>query len=195
MATPTEFLTPDRHAEGHRRAAALFFATMLGVVLTSALIAVLMFAVAGQPTGPGRLFPPAFAVSSGLLFAGSLALTRAVRCVRVERQRPFRRWLLTSLLLATLFMGIQTYGLACLLPHDRTASAASTGVTAFVLALASLHGMHFIVATLFLAMVTVRAFAERYDHEYYWGVSACAWFWHALGLVWLAILAVFAIAA
>ena len=68
-------------------------------------------------------------------------------------------------------------------------------MTAFVLALASLHAMHVIVATLFLSLVTVRTFAERYDHEYYWGVSVVAWFWHGLGIVWLAILAVFAIAA
>ena len=53
----------------------------------------------------------------------------------------------------------------------------------------------FVVATLFLSLVAVRTFADRYDHEYYWGVSVVAWFWHALGIVWLAILAVFAIAA
>ena len=64
-----------------------------------------------------------------------------------------------------------------------------------IVMLAALHGMHFVVAVLFLSYVTVRALADRYDHEYYWGVSVAAWFWHALGVVWIGILAVFAIAA
>jgi len=42
--------------------------------------------------------------------------------------------------------------------------------------------------------VTVQALADRYDHEYYWGVTLCAWFWHALGLVWCVILATMGIA-
>jgi hypothetical protein len=41
--------------------------------------------------------------------------------------------------------------------------------------------------------VTLGALADRYDHEYFWGVSLCAWFWHALGIVWVCILIVFVI--
>lgn len=195
MATQTEFVTPDRHADGQARNAVRFFATASGVVLLATTVALLLLAVFGIPNGPGRLFPAAMWGSTGLLFAGSYSLSRAVRYVRVEKQRPFRRWLLSGLAIAGLFVGVQAYALACMLPHDRTAQAASTGVTAFVLALTVMHAMHVIVASLFLSLVTVRTFADRYDHEYYWGVSICAWFWHALGIVWLAILAVFAIAA
>ncbi|MFO1093983.1 MAG: hypothetical protein U0992_11835 [Planctomycetaceae bacterium] len=43
--------------------------------------------------------------------------------------------------------------------------------------------------------MTARAHAERYDHEYYWGVSVCAWFWHALGIAWLFVLLCLALAA
>jgi len=195
MATQTEFLTPDRHADGHAQAAVRFFATALGVLAVAALVALLAFVVLGPPSGQGRLFPPAFLVSSLLLAAVSVSLSRAVRYVRIERQRPFRRWLVTALLLGAGFLGIQSYGVAWMMPLDRTAQAAETGVTAFVLALTTMHAMHVIVAALFLSLVTVRSFADRYDHEYDWGVSVCAWLWHALGLIWLGILVVFAIAA
>lgn len=195
MATQTEYLTPDRHADGHARAALQFFATAAGVVLLAALVTMLLFVLFGRPDWPGRLFPPAFWFSTVLLAGGSYSLSQAIRYVRIERQLPFRRWLITSLLLAALFMGVQSYGLACLIPHDRTPQAASTGVTAFVMALAGMHAMHVVVATLFLSLITVRTFADRYDHEYYWGVSVCALLWHGLGIIWLAILAVFAIAA
>jgi cytochrome c oxidase subunit III len=195
MATQTEFVTPDRHAEGQARAALRFFAIAAGVGLLASLVTLLALALFGTTRGPGRLFPPAFLVSTSLLAAGSFSLARAVHYVRRERQRSFRRWLLTGLIAASLFVGVQAYGLAWMLPNERTAQAASTGVIAFVMALTTMHAMHVVVASLFLSLVTVRSFAERYDHEYYWGVSVCAWFWHVLGIVWLAILAVFAIAA
>ncbi len=149
----------------------------------------------GRTNPPGRLFPFAFWVSSLLLLTGSVMMSRAVYFVRIERQRSFRRSLLSALAIGGMFWGVQTYGLWVLMPHDRTAEAAQSGVNAFVLMLAAVHGMHFVVAVLFLSYITVRAMADRYDHEYYWGVTVCAWFWHALGIVWIGILAVFAIAA
>ena len=69
-----------------------------------------------------------------------------------------------------------------------------TGAHVFAFVFVALHAMHFVVALWFLTFVTLKARYERYDHEYYWGVTVCTWFWHALGLVWLAILAVFAVA-
>ena len=56
--------------------------------------------------------------------------------------------------------------------------------------IAALHGMHFVIALLFLSYVTVQAFADRYDHEYFFGVTVCSWFWHLLAVVWCAILVV-----
>ena len=144
---------------------------------------------------PDGYFPVAFWVSSLLLFTGSIMMSRAVSFVRLERQLPFRRSLFGALAIGGLFWGVQTYGLWVLMPHDRSAEAAQSGVNAFVVMLATVHGMHFIVAVLFLSYVTVRALADRYDHEYYWGVTVCAWFWHALGILWIGILAIFAIAA
>lgn len=125
--------------------------------------------------------------------AGSVTLQLAWRAVSQERQRVFRNWLLASLGCATLFIGTQIYGLWSMFPADRQAEDASLGVTSFVFALATMHAAHFFVASLFVCFVTARAFMSRYDHEYYWGVKICAWFWHALGIMWLGILAVFSI--
>ena len=56
---------------------------------------------------------------------------------------------------------------------------------------AVLHVLHFTVAMMFLVYVMLRSFQDRYDHEYYFGVTVCTWFWHVLGIVWVAILLVF----
>ncbi len=134
-------------------------------------------------------FPRAFGVSSVLLFCGSATMARAVSFVKRERQRPFRHNLSFALLTGTSFVGIQIFALSRLI-QQQPAEEALTGAGAFVAVAAVLHAMHFVVALLFLVYVTVQAHADRYDHEYYWGVSVCAWFWHVLGIMWCVVLAI-----
>lgn len=170
-----------------------FFWLVLSVFSISFGIArLLVICFAGRSPRSWGHFPPAFGVSSILLLVGSVALHRALEAVRVEKRAPFRRALLMALAAGTLFVGIQIFGLWCLI-KQQSPEDVSTGVNAFIVMLASLHGLHFIVALMFLSYVTIKGFAARYDHEYYWGVKVCAWFWHALGAIWLAILGVFLI--
>ena len=141
-----------------------------------------------------RIMPIPFWISSGLLAAGSLTLQRAAWHVRCQRLQPFRKLLLWSLVIGTLFVGVQTSGL-WLLVSQHDPRTAETGANAFVVMVAGLHGVHFLIALLFVAWITVNAFANRYDHEYSWSVTFCAWFWHTLGIVWLTILTLFAAGA
>ena len=164
---------------------------LLFVAATLALALVEMFLPA--PTALPNRFSIAFGLSTLLLLFGSGCMFRAVESVRRERQRPFRRWLLLALAAGTLFVSVQTYALTCLI-RQQPPDEVSTGAAAFVAVFAALHGMHFVVAMLFLCYVTVQALADRYDHEYFWGVTICSWFWHALGIAWLAILVVMMIA-
>jgi cytochrome c oxidase subunit 3 len=148
----------------------------------------------GLSTDSQRLiFPPSFALSTLLLAAGSVMLHRASLFVRVERQRPFRRQLFLALGTGTAFVAVQTYGLISLIVQREGAIAVGLKQGAFAFAL--MHGVHFIVALMFVTFVMLRALADRYDHERSWGVTFCAWFWHALGAVWLAILGAFLVAA
>ena len=195
MSRDLSITIPRRHPSGQSRQALKFFVTASLVVLASGLILALLASLFGRPVHTDQFwFPPAFAVTSALLVAGSVALQRAIGFVRREQQRPFRSWLATGLACGTLFLGIQMYGLWTLLPGERVAADAALGVTPFVLMLAALHAVHLSVAVLFLVFVLLQALADRYDHEYYWGVRVCACFWHGLGVVWLFILAIFGIA-
>ena len=145
------------------------------------------------PTENRFLFPPAFAVSTVLLVLGSVSLQTASYHVRCERQRLFRRRMFQSLVVGIAFVIFQTQGLSCLLPQKEVAQRIGLRDGAFAFAL--MHGVHFIVALLFVAFVFLQGLANRYDHEYSWDVTFCAWFWHALGIIWLVIVAGFVIAA
>ena len=174
---------------------AVRFATLSALLLTLAtLLAALLFKLI--PTVPGRpptQFSPLFLASTIFLVVGSLSLSRACEFVRREKQRPFRKQLLIALGAGTLFVSSQTYALTRLV-SQQSPEEAQTGAGAFVAVIATLHAVHFVVALMFLAFITVQALADRYDHEYFWGVTICAWFWHALGVVWGVVLVVMLIA-
>lgn len=174
---------------------ALRFFAVAGVALScSGLLAAAVIRLAPPSAAPASLqFPPTFAASTAALFCGSWWLARALHFVRRERQPAFRRSLVGALVAGTAFVGLQTAALNWMLRRQAPEDV-QTGVTAFVAVASALHGMHFLVALLCLAFVTVRAFADRYDHEYYWGVTVCGWFWHALGVAWIAVLGVMLIA-
>lgn len=142
---------------------------------------------------PGLQLPWAFAISTVLLIVSSFAQHRGIGYVRLEKQRPFRKWLMIAVVIGTLFLALQSYGLWCLMASEVTTDT-QTGVNAFVFVLAFLHALHVGVAMMVLVFVTLRGLTDRYDHEYFWGVIVCAFFWDALGLIWLFILAIFAIA-
>jgi cytochrome c oxidase subunit III len=190
---PPPLVTTPRHASSSGLAVR-FILVSASVYAAAGVIAWLLIRVVPIPrVAAEAMFPPAFVPTTLLLIAGSVAMQRAVAAVRRERQRVFRRLLLAALLLGTLFVGIQSYGVRCLVRHQMPEEV-QTGANAFLTMLATLHAMHFTLALMALVWVTLNARADRYDHEYYWGVTLCAWFWHGLGIAWCAILVVFAIA-
>ncbi len=162
-------------------------------VLTSASVLGWTFTrVFGEPVARGGVvLPRAFICSTVLLLVGSWLLQHALHQVRLERQRPFRRSLLAALATGTLFIALQSYGLWYLLHAAHPTTDTQTGAHGFVFVFALLHALHFTVAMMFLVYVTLQSQRDRYDHEYYWGVTVCTGFWHVLGLAWLAILLVF----
>ncbi|MCA9073008.1 MAG: hypothetical protein KDA84_28990, partial [Planctomycetaceae bacterium] len=186
----------NRHSETAGGFAMRFFHVLILVLGTAAGLGTALISVLPvfRTVGPHTL-PSAFWISSGFLFFTSLMQHRAVQAVRREKQDWFRRRLLFALMAGVGFVATQMYGLWCLLESQpRTTEAASTGPLAFVFVLTVLHGMHVTIAIMFLTFVYLKSLADRYDHEYYWGVTFCTWFWHALGMVWLAIILVFLIA-
>jgi cytochrome c oxidase subunit III len=164
-------------------------------------VSVAFFALAwGMAWLLGRIIPPpsgarevVFWGTTVLLLLGSIFLHRAVQFVRREKQPAFRRSLWLALGCGVLFVAVQTYGLICMIRHQDPAEV-QTGANAFLTMLGVLHAMHFSLALLFLIWVALCAQADRYDHEYYWGVTVCGWFWHVLGLLWFLILGVFVFA-
>ncbi|GIX04161.1 MAG: hypothetical protein KatS3mg114_0030 [Planctomycetaceae bacterium] len=142
---------------------------------------------------PTAVYPPVFVLSTLALGSGSWCLEQALGAVRRERQRLFRRYLRWAWLCGMLFTSLQGAGINWLF-HRVAGGLAAVQAVPFVTMMAVVHVLHFCLAQLFVVYVLVQASLDRYDHEYWWGVWVCTWFWHALGIVWLFALAVMALA-
>ncbi len=187
----------NQHSEAAGNFALRFFHVLLLVFSVAGGLATALISVLPAVQTPKSAFLPwPFWVSSGFLLISSVMQHRSVLAVRREHQTEFRNRLFWALLASVGFVALQSFGLWNLLQNQpRTSEAASTGGEAFVFVLTVLHAMHVSVAIMFLTFVYLKSLADRYDHEYYWGVTFCAWFWHGLGIVWATILIVFLIAA
>jgi len=188
-----QFQTVHR-PEAPSRLAVRFIVVSAGIYFAVLAVAASLIYVFPPRTVLGQVvFPPVFWLTTALLALGSGSLQRAVWFVRLERQKPFRRSLVTALVSGGLFVAIQIYGLYSLFQNQEPDDV-STGANAFIAIMGALHAMHFSLALLFLVWVTMNALADRYDHEYYFGVTLCAWFWHGLGIAWMCVMVVLAIA-
>lgn len=186
----------SRWAENQTMMARRFFlATIVQAAVCIGLSCSLAWIFDAPPPTDRIRLPMAFQFGTAFLLFGSWFLHLSLGYVQIERQVDFRRSLLLALALAVLFVGVQSYGLWGFMHSTKDYQNPQMNTHGFVFMFAALHAMHFLVAQSMLLWVTLAAYCDRYDHEYYFGVTFAAWFWHALGIVWVAILCVFSIAA
>ncbi len=182
-----------RHLQKPAVFAISFFVSATAILLLAAFLAWLVAKTASTDRSWNQAgFVALFALSTILLTAGSVQLARASMFVKIERQTEFRRCLAGALLVGTAFIGVQSCALALLVgaPGMDLATQVRQAAFAFIF----LHAIHVTVAVFFVLFVFLRANADRYDHEYSWGVTFCGWFWHGLGVVWMAIVVLFIVA-
>jgi heme/copper-type cytochrome/quinol oxidase subunit 3 len=174
-----------------------FFGLSVGLFLSAGLLAWALARLIGPPHAPGQfVIPAAFAFSTAFLILCSVVQVRALASVRRERQQKFRRNMLWALAYGTAFVGVQVFGMWCVVQNLRAiqnAGEAQLGATALVMGAAAMHALHVVVALLVLTWVALRGLNDRYDHEYSFGVMACSWIWHGLGIMWIFILGAFII--
>ncbi len=179
------------------RFALQFFALSAGLFGSAGLIVLALSRLAAPPRTPGEfIIPAAFAFSTTFLVLCSVAQARGLAAVRRERQHQFRRDMLWGLVFGAAFVGVQAFGMWCIVQNLRAhqnAGEAQLGAGVLVMAAAALHALHVVVALLILTYVTLRGLSDRYDHEYSFGVAACAWCWHGLGIAWIFILGAYVI--
>lgn len=173
----------------------LLFLAALAMLFISSLLgyALIRLRATAPPAGAFPIPWPLW-LSTCIMIASSVAMHRALRSVQLERQPQFRANLLATLILALLFVAVQT---PCMLNlyREHQAAAASSGLGTFglMLFLILVHALHVVGGIIPLVVVAHHAFTDRYDHEHYEPVRQTAMYWHFLDAVWLVMFAVLAV--
>lgn len=184
----------DRDRAG--RQGLTIFLVSLGVLFAATLIlqVALRFELGRRGVWPRDLAPLPLALigSTGLLALCSLGAHRAVRAARGGDARRIQRELLLVAASGTLFLVVQ--GVAwiawfrAVAPRWEESEAFRFALTGFFV-LTGVHAVHVVGGLAALAWTGVKARRGGYGPEDHWGVSACAWYWHFLDAVWIAVFA------
>ena len=183
------------------------FLAALGVLFVAGLLVYVLIRVMGTwgYTAPnGEVSPPTAPplhtlqmplvlwLSTAAILLSSYTIHRAVENIRHERQDRFRQALVLTFVLAAPFFLAQLFGLGLMLKdHSDLAVGGASALYRTIVFLVVVHALHLVGGLIPLAVVTRRAHAGRYDHEYHTPVANLARYWHFLDAVWLTMFGTF----
>jgi heme/copper-type cytochrome/quinol oxidase subunit 3 len=155
------------------------------VMFFTALIATFVsFRVRGMMDIPGEaLNVPLAAVNTFILIVSSFTVVMALESVQDGREGRFILFLLATLALGSVFIGIQGIEWSELFQHGVTPSSDTFGTAFFVLT--GFHGMHVIIGLLWLLFALLKAFRGDFTRENNLGIELFGLYWHFVDIVWI----------
>lgn len=136
------------------------------------------------------------AFNTGVLIASSLTMALAVRASQLGRRKPLVGWLLGTMGLGLVFLGVKVVEY-----HEKFAHHLVPGtgfefpkvadanlVQAFFslyFAMTGLHALHMIIGVGVMAWLLVPAWKGVFDQEYHNPVECLGLYWHFVDIVWI----------
>jgi heme/copper-type cytochrome/quinol oxidase subunit 3 len=156
----------------------LFIASLVGYFVTR-------FLGAASPRGRVLHLPPILWLSTLVMIASSVTITRALAAIRAERRSAFRQHLWFTLALSVTFVAIQAPALIMLLRDHARHEAIGVRLYGLLFFLVLLHALHVIGGLVMLGIALLGATRGRYDHENHSLIRNLVFYWHFLDGVWL----------
>lgn len=139
--------------------------------------------------------PRSFLLTTVNMVAVSVLLHLAVEAVRRERQVDFSRYIVLSFILSLVFFAIQGSALSWMVGQLMRPDASLKNLYGLTFFLVIVHALHVVGGVAGLTFLLFGISRKKYDHERNFPVRFCALYWHFLDVVWLLMLASFALAA
>jgi cytochrome c oxidase subunit 3 len=164
-----------------------FFLAALTMLFGSSMLGYFVIRLTGASAPSGRVLhlPPLLWLSTAVIVASSISISRALGAIRQENQKAFRQALVMTLALAITFVAIQAPALVELLRTHEQMMQTGLRLYGMLFFLVLLHALHVVGGIIMLVVVAHNAFQRRYDHEHYTPVYNATLYWHFLDLVWL----------
>jgi heme/copper-type cytochrome/quinol oxidase subunit 3 len=158
-------------------AEAMFFSGLIGAFLVLRLGAQVW-----PPPFQPRLPVEVTGVNTLILLASAVTMARAVRAISRGNQRGLVAGLGQTALLGLTFLAVQGYEWAQLVHFGLTVSSGAYGATFYTLI--GTHGVHVLVAVVWLASVLFLARRGRFTARRHVGVVLCQMFWYFVVFLW-----------
>lgn len=139
--------------------------------------------------------PRTFLLTTVNLIAISVLLHLAVGAVRREQRSDLVRYVVLAFLLAITFFFIQGAGLSWMVNELLQPGASMRNLYGLTFFLVIVHALHVVGGVAGIVFLLFGLKRRHYDHERYFPIRFCAMYWHFLDIVWILMLASFALAA
>ena len=134
-------------------------------------------------------------LNTAVLIGSSLTMALAVRAAQLGRSRVVAGWILATVLLACVFLGVKSVEYAdkwhhALIPGVRWAPEPGADpylnlFFALYFVMTGMHALHMLVGIGLMTFVTTRALRGRYTSANATGVEVLGLYWHFVDLVWI----------
>jgi heme/copper-type cytochrome/quinol oxidase subunit 3 len=173
----------------------MFFTGLIGAYI------ILRFANPDQFAQPGVVLNvPLTALNTFILICSSVTMVKAFAEIEQGNQKGLRMYLLATVILGMIFLGIQAVEYT-VLTHEGFVPMSSSydalgrdgtppveggplyGATFYTMT--GFHGTHVTIGVLCMMFTTFQAFRGRYTAESHGGVEIMGLYWHFVDLVWI----------
>jgi heme/copper-type cytochrome/quinol oxidase subunit 3 len=155
----------------------MFFSGLIGAYI------VLRSAAGNWPDPSERLAVDITAANTFILIMSSWTMVKAVFAAKKGDQGALVRWLLGTILIGSVFVGVQVYEYFELYHHGALPSVDIFWSTFY--AMTGFHGTHVVVGVLWNLCVLIGALRGKYTAKNNIGVELAGLYWHFVDLVWV----------
>jgi cytochrome c oxidase subunit 3 len=121
-----------------------------------------------------------------ILLTSGVTITLAHWALKKGQRTALIVWMLATIALACLFLSIQAYEyMHAYRDLGLTLGSGIYGSTFFMLT--GFHGLHVIIGTIMLIVITIRCAMGHFSKNNHFGWEATAWYWHFVDVVWLGV--------
>ncbi len=130
--------------------------------------------------------PSSFTISTLLIFLSSISFFLAKKSLEGKNVKHSKNWVLSTFLLALLFIFFQFKGFGDIIAQGYYFTGAESSITtSFLYVLVLLHLAHLFAGIIVLIVVYIRLLNGRYSGSKTLGFELANLFWHFLDILWI----------
>ena len=164
----------------------LYFAIVSMFMMFAGLTSAYLVSASRKDWNHEMHLPPAFTISTIVIFISSFAIQFAVRAMKSGDRNKTSLLLLATLILGISFVFFQFKGFGELVAQGFFFTGSGSSITAtFLYILTILHMVHLFAGIISLLIIIYNHYKQKYNASQTLGIELGAIFWHFLDILWI----------